>query len=260
MARGVARLNKVAIVTGSARGIGKAIATKLAQKGYAVVIADVLTDLAEQTAEELRQRGTKALALSVDVREEGQVQEMVKRVVAELGGVDVLVNNAGVMWRGSIVDTPADAFDFVLGVNLRGAFLCIKHVAPIMRQRGGGVIVNIASIHAVATMAGMAAYAASKAGLVGLTKAAALDLGQWNIRVVAVCPGAVNAPMLWDKESEETTKVTAERWANASPLGKILQPEDVANLVAWVVSDEAPTLTGIALLLDAGVAADLRVR
>ncbi len=253
-------MNKVAIVTGSGRGIGKAIATKLAQRGFAVVIADVLTDLAKQTAAELCHKGMAALALSVDVRDEGQVQGMLKRSVAEFGGVDVLVNNAGVMWRDNIADTPTEAFDFVLGVNLRGAFLCIKHVAPVMRQRGGGVIVNIASIHAVATMAGMAAYAASKAGLVGLTKAAALDLGQWNIRVVAVCPGAVNAPMLWDKDRKESAKVTAELWADASPLGKILQPEDVANLVTWVVSDEAQTLTGVALLLDAGVAADLRVR
>lgn len=209
-------MNKVAIVTGSARGIGKVIAVKLAQTGCAVVIADVLTDLAEQTAAELRHQGLAALALSADVRDEGQVQAMFKRAVTEFGGVDVLVNNAGVMWRDSIADTPTDSFDFVLGVNLRGAFLCIKHVAPVMRQRGGGVIVNIASIHAFATMAGMAAYAASKAGLVGLTKAAALDSGQWNIRVVAVCPGAVNAPMLWDRErrsSEGHFRTLGERLA-----------------------------------------------
>ena len=253
-------MSKVAIVTGAARGIGKAIATRLARDGYAVVVADVLDDLARQTAEELRQQGATASSFAVDVRDEAQVQGMIAHAVRELGGVDVLVNNAGVMWRGSVVETPADAFDFVLSVNLRGAFLGIKHAAPVMRRRGGGVIVNIASIHAFATQAGMAAYAASKTGLIGLTRAAALDLGAWGIRVVAICPGAVDAPMLRDKVSESEAEATVQRWASASPLNTILQPEDVANCVAWVVSDAARRLTGVAVLLDAGVATDLRIR
>jgi len=253
-------VKKVAIVTGSARGIGKAIATRLAHDGYAVVIADILEELATQTAEELRRQGFSALAVPTDVRQEPQVQRMVEEAVKAFGGVDVLVNNAGVMWRGNVTETPTDAFDFVLSVNLRGAFLGIKHAAPVMRRRGGGVIVNIASIHAFATQAGMAAYAASKTGLIGLTRAAALDLGQWNIRVVAICPGAVDAPMLWDKVNEAESKETARRWANASPLNTILRPEDVAHCVAWVVSDHARMLTGVAILLDAGVATDLRIR
>ncbi len=254
-------MKKVAIVTGSARGIGKAIATRLAHDGYAVVIADILEELATQTAEELRRQGFSALAVPTDVRQEPQVQRMVEEAVKAFGGVDVLVNNAGVMWRGNVTETPTDAFDFVLSVNLRGAFLGIKHAAPVMRRRGGGVIVNIASIHAFATQAGMAAYAASKTGLIGLTRAAALDLGQWNIRVVAVCPGAVDAPMLRNQRMDEAEVAeTIRLWSSASPLNTILQPEDVANCVAWVVSDQARMLTGVAILLDAGVATDLRIR
>lgn len=254
-------MSKVAIVTGSARGIGKAIATRLACDGYAIVIADILTDLAEQTADELRRKGSAALAIPTDVREEEQVQRMVEEAVKAFGGVDVLVNNAGVIWRANVTEMPTDAFDFVLSVNLRAAFLTTKHVAPIMRDRGGGVIVNIASIHAFATQAGMAAYAASKTGLVGLTRACALDLGQWNIRVVALCPGAVDAPMLRTRRTDEAEIDEAIRlWSSASPLNTVLQPEDVANCVAWVVSDQARMLTGVAILLDAGVATDLRVR
>ncbi len=185
---------------------------------------------------------------------------MFERVVSEFGGVDILVNNAGVVWRSHIVDTSADDFDFVIGVNLKGAFLCIKHAAPIMRERGGGVIVNISSLHAFATLPNLAVYAASKAGLVGLTRAAALDLGEWNIRVVAICPAAVDTPMLRDKPTEEENLAAVNRWKKASPIGLLLQPEDVANLVAWLISDEARGLTGVAIVLDAGVSADLQVR
>lgn len=251
---------KVAVITGAARGIGRATALRLAKDGCAVVVSDILTEQVDETAGLVRQNGGKALALTVDVRNEEQVRGMIERAIAEFGGVDILVNNAGVVWRSHIVDTTADDFDFVIGVNLKGAFLCIKHVAPIMRERGGGVIVNISSLHAFATLPNLAVYAASKAGLVGLTKAAALDLGDWNIRVVAICPAAVDTPMLRDKPTEEENIAAVNRWKKASPIGLLLQPEDVANLVAWLVSDEARGLTGVAIVLDAGVSADLQVR
>jgi len=188
------------------------------------------------------------------------VKAMVAQALREFGGIDILVNNAGILLRAPLTETSADDFDLVVGVNLKGAFLCMKHVAPVMRERGGGVIVNIASIHAFATLPHLAAYAASKAGLVGLTKAAALDLGAWNIRVVALCPSAVDTPMLREKPRTEEISATIIRWKKASPIGLLLQPEDVANAVAWLVSEEARGLTGIALPLDAGVSADLQVR
>ncbi len=251
---------RVAVVTGAARGIGRATALRLAEDGCAVVVSDILTEQVNETAELIWKHNGKALALTVDVRNEEQVKEMFERVVSEFGGVDILVNNAGVVWRSHIVDTSADDFDFVIGVNLKGAFLCIKHAAPIMRERGGGVIVNISSLHAFATLPNLAVYAASKAGLVGLTRAAALDLGEWNIRVVAICPAAVDTPMLRDKPTEEENLAAVNRWKKASPIGLLLQPEDVANLVAWLISDEARGLTGVAIVLDAGVSADLQVR
>ncbi len=251
---------RVAVVTGAARGIGRATALRLAKDGCAVVASDILTEQVSETAELIWKHNGKALALTVDVRNEEQVKEMFERVVSEFGGVDILVNNAGVVWRSHIVDTSADDFDFVIGVNLKGAFLCIKHAAPIMRERGGGVIVNISSLHAFATLPNLAVYAASKAGLVGLTRAAALDLGEWNIRVVAICPAAVDTPMLRDKPTEEENLAAVNRWKKASPIGLLLQPEDVANLVAWLISDEARGLTGVAIVLDAGVSADLQVR
>ncbi|MFN4180334.1 MAG: SDR family NAD(P)-dependent oxidoreductase [Armatimonadota bacterium] len=251
---------KVAVVTGAARGIGKATALRLAKDGCAVVVSDVLTEQVGETAKLVREQGGKALALTVDVRNEEQVKNMFERAVSEFGGVDILVNNAGVVWRSHIIDTSSDDFDFVVSVNLKGAFLCIKHAAPIMRERGGGVIVNISSLHAFSTLPNLAVYAASKAGLVGLTRAAALDLGAWNIRVVAICPAAVDTPMLRDKPTEEENLAAINRWKKASPIGLLLEPEDVANLVAWLVSDEARGLTGIAIVLDAGVSADLQIR
>lgn len=251
---------KVAVITGAARGIGRATALRLAKEGCAVVVGDILTEQVEETAELVRKQGGKALALTVDVRSEEQVKSMFEKAVSELGGVDILVNNAGVVWRSHIVDTTSDDFDFVVGVNLKGAFLCIKYAAPIMRERGGGVIVNISSLHAFATLPNLSVYAATKAGLVGLTRAAALDLGSWNIRVVAICPAAVDTPMLRDKPTEEENIAAINRWKKASPIGLLLQPEDVANLVAWLVSDEARGLTGVAIILDAGVSADLQVR
>lgn len=251
---------KVAVITGAARGIGRATALRLAKEGCAVVVGDILAEQVEETAELVRKKGGKALALTVDVRSEEQVKSMFEKAVSELGGVDILVNNAGVVWRSHIVDTTSDDFDFVVGVNLKGAFLCIKYAAPIMRERGGGVIVNISSLHAFATLPNLSVYAATKAGLVGLTRAAALDLGSWNIRVVAICPAAVDTPMLRDKPTEEENLAAINRWKKASPIGLLLQPEDVANLVAWLVSDEARGLTGVAIILDAGVSADLQVR
>ncbi|MCS7186385.1 MAG: SDR family oxidoreductase [Armatimonadetes bacterium] len=251
---------KVAVITGAARGIGRAIALRLAKDGISVAVSDILTEQVKETAEIVRKNGGKALPLAIDVRDEEQIKSMFERVVDEFGGVDILVNNAGIVHRSHIVDTTSDDFDFVIGVNLKGAFLCIKHAAPIMRRRGGGVIVNISSLHAFATLPNLAVYASSKAGLVGLTKAAALDLGDWNIRVVAICPAAVDTPMLRDKPTEEENIAAANRWKKASPIGLLLQPEDVANLVAWLVSDEARGLTGVAVVLDAGVSADLQVR
>lgn len=253
-------MGKVAIITGAARGIGRATALRLAKDGCAVVVTDILTEQVNETARLVQQQGGKALALTVDVRDETQVKGMIERAVSEFGGVDILVNNAGVVWRAHTVDTSAEDFDFVVGVNLKGPFLCTKYVAPIMRDRGGGVIVNISSIHAFATLPNLAVYAASKAGLVGLTKATALDLGPWNIRVVAICPSAVETPMLRDKPTEEENIAAVARWEKASPIGLLLQPEDVANVVAWVVSEEARGLTGVALVIDAGVSADLQVR
>lgn len=251
---------KVAVITGAARGIGRTTAFRLAREGCAVLLGDILSEQVKETAKLVEEHGGKALALSVDVRDENQVKGMFERAVSEFGGVDILVNNAGVVWRSHIVDTSSEDFDFVVGVNLKGAFLCIKHAAPIMRERGGGVIVNISSLHAFSTLPSLAIYAASKAGLVGLTRAAALDLGAWNIRVVAICPAAVDTPMLRDKPTEEENLVAVNRWKKASPIGLLLEPEDVANLVAWLVSDEARGLTGVAILLDAGVSADLQVR
>jgi len=253
-------LTKVAVVTGAARGIGRAVALRLARGGCAIVACDIRTEEGRETAELVRQQGGQAIALSVDVRDEEQVKAMVAQALREFGGIDILVNNAGILLRAPLTETSADDFDLVVGVNLKGAFLCMKHVAPVMRERGGGVIVNIASIHAFATLPHLAAYAASKAGLVGLTKAAALDLGAWNIRVVALCPSAVDTSMLREKPRTEEISATIIRWKKASPIGLLLQPEDVANAVAWLVSEEARGLTGIALPLDAGVSADLQVR
>jgi 3-oxoacyl-[acyl-carrier protein] reductase len=239
--------NKVAIVTGGARGIGKAIAQKLSQEGAAIVICDLLEEITA-AAEELRSEGANVLPLKVDVTSSESVESMVQTAVEKLGRVDILVNNAGIVRDALLVRMKESDWDAVLAVNLKGAFNCSKAVARPMMKQKSGKIVNIASVMGLIGNVGQANYSASKAGVIGLTKSAAKELGRRGINVNAVAPGYIVSKMTESLPESEKKKVL-----DLIPLGLLGYPEDVANVVAFLVSDSARYITGQVIPVDGGL-------
>jgi len=240
--------NKVAIVTGAARGIGKSIAKKLAQAGATVVVCDLLDEISA-TAEELSADGAKILPLTVDVTNLGSVESMVEKAIEKLGRVDILVNNAGIVRDALLVRMKESDWDAVIAVNLKGAFNCTKAVARPMMKQKSGKIVNIASVMGIMGNAGQANYSASKAGIIGLTKSSAKELGRRGINVNAVAPGFIMSKMTESLPESEKKKAL-----DAVPLGTIGYPEDVADAVAFLVSDSARYITGEVVKVDGGLA------
>lgn len=240
---------KVAVVTGSGKGIGEAIARKLAEAGATVVVADIDAALANETTSSIGQDGGKALAVQVDVADEGSVRRMVDTVKDRLGGVDILVNNAGVMSRAGLEDTSLEEWNRVLTVNLTGMFLCIKAVAAVMKETGG-YIVNMASMSArTGGQASPVSYATSKTGVIGLTKAAARVLGRYNIRVNAVCPGIIDTEMIAHMD-----QATRQWWIDQTPLRRLGTIDDVAKVVLFLSSDLADYVTGATVDINGGYA------
>jgi 3-oxoacyl-[acyl-carrier protein] reductase len=238
---------KVAIVTGAARGIGKTIARKLSQKGAAIVICDIMEDVLD-TAEELRSEGANVLPVQVDVTDSEAVELMVQKTIDEMGKVDILVNNAGIVRDSLLVRMKESDWDLVIAVNLKGSFNCTKAVAkPMMKQRSGK-IVSISSVMGLMGNVGQANYSASKAGIIGLTKSAAKELGRRGINVNAVAPGFIMSKMTEALPEEETKKALS-----AVPLGTIGTQEDVADAVAFLVSDASKYITGQVIQVDGGM-------
>jgi NAD(P)-dependent dehydrogenase (short-subunit alcohol dehydrogenase family) len=240
--------DKIAVVTGGSRGIGRAIVDKFAAEGATVVNLDL-----GEPAPDL-----PALALSTfirtDVTKEVEVQSAMAAVVEAHGRIDILVNNAGVNAYFDAVTMTEAQWDSVFAVDLKGAWLCAKHVLPNMKERRAGSIVNIASIHASLTMAGMFPYAAAKSGLVGLTRSLALDYAPLGIRVNAVSPGWTRTHLVEEWFSLQPDPAAAESSImTAHPMGRIATPDEVANLVAFVASDEASAMTGASLAADCGL-------
>jgi NAD(P)-dependent dehydrogenase (short-subunit alcohol dehydrogenase family) len=254
---------KAAIVTGGALGIGQAVAKKLAEEGASVVICSDREDQVEEAAEELRGEKLEVQGLRADVTSSDDMRQLVAFTVENYGGVDILVNSAGVQRYGTVVETEEDVWDEVLAVNLKGIYLASKHAIPEMRERGGGTIVNLSSVQAFASQKGVAAYTASKGGINALTRAMALDHAEENIRVNAVCPGSVDTPMLrWAADlfkGEKTAEETVEGFGKMHPLGRVARPEEVAEVISFLASSKASFVTGGEYKVDGGLLAALGV-
>jgi 3-oxoacyl-[acyl-carrier protein] reductase len=241
--------DKVAVITGASRGIGRAIAELLAQRGADVVCADKLSEQAKETAAQIaKATGRRASGCLVDVADYKSAHDLIDHAISEFGKVDILVNNAGITRDNLLLRISEEDWDVVLDVNLKGAYNCCKAVARPMMKQHFGRIVNITSVVGLSGNAGQANYASSKAGLIGLTKTLAKELGSRNITVNAVAPGYVTTA-LTDVLSDEMKSASIK----STPLGRLGAPEDIARAVAFLVSDDASFITGQVLSVDGGM-------
>lgn len=237
---------KVALVTGGGSGIGAAVCRRFAEEGAFVVVADLDHAAAERVASEIKHRGGRAMALGVDVRDRAAVEEMVKRVEEECGGLHILINNAGITRDNLAVRMTEEDWDLVVDVNLKGTFLCSRAAFRPMRRQRYGKIVNTASV-AVRGNLGQANYAASKAGIIGLTRTLAIEFARAGICVNCIAPGFIETPMtagLPEKVKEEALR--------RIPLGRFGKPEEVAELHLFLASPESDYITGQVFFIDGG--------
>jgi 2-keto-3-deoxy-L-fuconate dehydrogenase len=232
-----------ALVTGAGSGIGEAVARGLHAEGADVVLADVAGDRVQALGSEL---GDRAQALTLDVRDEDAVSGAV-------AGLDVLANVAGIGSTTNAPDTPLEVWENVFAVNARGTFLCCKHAIPSMIERGGGTIVNIASVAGMIGLPNRAAYSASKGAVIALTRALAIDHVRQGIRVNAVCPGTVDSP--WVRRLVEDVGESLDALSARQPMGRLGTPEEVAQAVLYLASDAAAFVTGSGLVIDGGLTA-----
>ena len=243
---------KVALVTGASRGIGRGIAVKLGSLGYDVAVNyNSNEEEANKVVEQIKGFGSNAVAVKANVGDRGEVNAMCRTVVKELGKIDVLVNNAGVVDDAFLLMLSPESLDRSLNINIKGYFYCAQAATLKMFKAKKGAIVNVSSVHELIPWPRFADYAASKAGVGMLTKTLALEYADRGIRVNAVAPGAMNTPINARKLADPAARAATERLV---PMGSVGEPEDVAAAVAWLASDQARYVTGVTLFVDGGMA------
>lgn len=245
-------VDKVALVTGAGRGIGKAIAIALAREGAKVIVNDVDIQIAETVVGEIKSLGRESLAIQADVSDSKEVNQMIDLTIKKFGRFDILINNAAIIKRGSIEELKEDDWDRVIDVNLKGTFNCMKAVVGIMKKQKYGKIVNISSIAGkIGDLTSALCYGASKAGMICLAKSLARELAPYNINVNVVAPHAIKTDMSKEWSEEKRKNIIAN-----IPLGRMGEPEDIAEAVVFLVSDKAKFITGEVLDVNGGCLMD----
>lgn len=247
---------KVAIVTGAGSGIGRATALLFAREGARVVVADVVEAAGRETVAQIEASGGEAAFVRVDVSQAAEVENMVRVAVDRFGGLDVLFNNAGLTIPAMVTETSEEVWDKSIDVNLKGVMLGCKYAIPEMLKRGGGAIINTASMLGLVASPRQAPYSAAKGGVVLLTKQVAIDYAHANIRVNCICPSEVNTPM-HRKFIEETPdpEATRRRLLERIPLNRVAEPEELASVALFLASADSSYITGVALPVDGGLTA-----
>lgn len=253
--------NKVAVVTGGGMGIGRSGALAFAAEGAAVAVADVNAQAANQVAEEIRAAGGQAVAVLADVSKNADAERIAQETVQAFGGIDFLLNNAGIQTYGTVTETDEETWDRTLNINLKGMYLVAKYCIPEMRKRGGGAIVNIASIQGIANQKRVAAYAAAKGGVIALTRSMGVDYAAENIRANCICPGGVITPMMYEALAlsypPEQIEEEIRKGGLTYPLGRLAQPEEIARVAVFLCTSDSSFMTGSTVVVDGGYMAEL---